>query len=93
MRKGGVLNLWQIREEVKNLRVQVRRPPDPLAGKPYRLQTRFDLSSLTDPVTKGGLRDLSNLLGGTRAEFHAKHGRKEEAINVFVFSLKHFIHA
>lgn len=89
MRKGGIFNLWQIMEEMKILQVPIR-PPDALAGKPYRLQTVFDLSSLRDTVSKGGLSHLSVSLEETE-QFYAKRGRKEDAINDFA-SLKHFIH-
>jgi len=44
--KGGIFNPWQITEKVKILQVPVRRPSDPLAGKPHRLSTMFYLSSL-----------------------------------------------
>lgn len=78
--KGGIFNPRQIMEEVKILQVEVRKPPDPLARKLYRLQTILDLSSPTDTVTKGGLRDLSICLEELEQSFVPNTAEKKRML-------------
>lgn len=82
MGQGAIFNLRQITEEVTILQVliQVRRPPDPLAGKPYRLPTIFDLSSLTDTVTKGGLGGPSICLEELEQSFMPNMAEKKQQL-------------